>query len=239
MKLPIIPAKEDEKLELLSKIMDKLEKREAKKALTRYKITPVNKAIEIPKIIILAMFFGLEISYVVNELNKRYEIRKFLGIGEEVELKSVYSFMSKFESYKFINFIFSILNLNTKKRRKKPSLLILDWTDIFLDLNHFRKRNLNNKLYKWNYSTKGFFLGMKVMILIDCKTLTPLFFHVCPANVHESRIYPLILEMLKRKRLIRFGDAIIMDKGFYAYKNYLIGIKYGIIPLILPKKCTV
>ena len=50
---------------------------------------------------------------------------------------------------------------------------------------------------------------MKMMILIDYKTLIPLFFHVYPANVHESRIY-LILEMLKRKRLIRFGDVIIM-----------------------------
>ena len=29
-----------------------------------------------------------------------------------------------------------------------------------------------------------------------------MFFHVYPANVHESKIYPLILEMLKRKRLI-------------------------------------
>ena len=27
-----------------------------------------------------------------------------------------------------------------------------------------------------------------------------------------------------------------MDKGFYAYKNYLIGIRYGIVPLILPRK---
>ena len=75
---------------------------------------------------------------------------------------------------------------------------------------------------------------MKMMILIDYET--PLFFHVYPANVHESRIYPLILEILKRRKLIRFGDAIIMDRGFYAYKNCLIGIRYGIIPLIIPKK---
>ena len=79
---------------------------ETKKALARYKITPVNKAIEFLKIIILAMFFELEISYAVNELNKRYELRKFLKIGE-VKLKSVYSFMSKFESDQFISFVFS------------------------------------------------------------------------------------------------------------------------------------
>lgn len=55
---------------------------------------------------------------------------------------------------------------------------------------------------------------MKLMILIDY-SLTPLFFHVYPANVHESMIYPLILEMLKRRRLIRFGD-VTMDRGFYS-----------------------
>jgi len=27
-----------------------------------------------------------------------------------------------------------------------------------------------------------------------------------------------------------------MDRGFYAYKNYLIGIMHGIVPLIIPKK---
>jgi len=42
MRLPVIPVKGDEKWELLSKIMDKLESREAKKALARNKITPVN-----------------------------------------------------------------------------------------------------------------------------------------------------------------------------------------------------
>ena len=39
MKLPVIPVKGDEKWELLSKVVDKLEKRETKKALARYKIT--------------------------------------------------------------------------------------------------------------------------------------------------------------------------------------------------------
>jgi len=68
MRLPVIPVKGDEKWELLSKIVDKLEKREAKKALARNKITPVNKAIKL-KAIILAIFFELEISYAVSEVN--------------------------------------------------------------------------------------------------------------------------------------------------------------------------
>ena len=49
----------------------------------------------------------------------------------------------------------------------------------------------------------------------------------------SSKIYPLIPKMLKRGGLVKFGDAIIMDRGFYAYKNYLVVIRYGITPLIL------
>ena len=41
--------------------------------------------------------------------------------------------------------------------------------------------------------------------------------------------------MSKRRGSIS-GDSIIMDRGFYTYKNYLIGIKYGIIPLVILKK---
>ena len=54
------------------------------------------------------MFFELEISYAVSELNRRYELRKFLRIGEEIKLRSVYNFMSKFEADQFISFVFSI-----------------------------------------------------------------------------------------------------------------------------------
>jgi len=74
-----------------------------------------------------------------------------------------------------------------------------------------------------------------MVVLINYKTLTPLFIYVYPANVNKSKIYPSILKMLKRKRLIRFGDVIIMDKGFYSYEDYLIGIGYSIVPLIIQK----
>jgi len=106
------------KWELLRKIVDKLETRETKKSLARYKITPVNKAIMFLKVVILAMFFELEISYAVSEVNKRYELRKFLRIEDEVKLRSVYSFMSEFESEQFIKFVFSILLIQREGERK-------------------------------------------------------------------------------------------------------------------------
>jgi len=57
VRLTVYPVKGNEKWELLSKIIDKLETREAKKALARNKIAPVNKAIEFLKIIIFSDVF--------------------------------------------------------------------------------------------------------------------------------------------------------------------------------------
>lgn len=50
-------------------------------------------------------------------------------------MRLVYNLMSKFESEQFMNLVFSILNVNSKRRIKKISLLTLGWTDIPLDLN--------------------------------------------------------------------------------------------------------
>jgi hypothetical protein len=79
VKIPVIPVRGDEKWGLLSQIVSKLESREVKKALARNGITPVNKAVEFPKVIVLAMFFELEISYDVSELNKRSELKSSWG----------------------------------------------------------------------------------------------------------------------------------------------------------------
>ncbi len=106
VKLPVIPDEKDQKWKILGEIVNKLETRETKKALARYKITPVNKAVIFLKIIVLALFFSLEIS-AVGEVNNRYELRKFLRIDERIKLRSIYNFMSKFEAEQFVKFIFN------------------------------------------------------------------------------------------------------------------------------------
>ncbi len=45
-----------------------------------------------------------------------------------------------------------------------------------------------------------------------------------------------VLEELRRRRIMHRGDTIIMDKGYYSYKNYQLGVsRYKIVPLIFPK----
>ncbi len=43
-------------------------------------------------------------------------------------------------------------------------------------------------------------------------------------------------EEIKRREIFRKGDTVIMDKGFYAYRNYLVGInEYRVVPLIFTR----
>lgn len=52
-----------------------------------------------------------------------------------------------------------------------------------------------------------------------------------------QKLYPVILEELKRRGIMRNGDTVIFDKGYYSYKNYLIGVsRFKIVPLIFPRK---
>ncbi len=76
---------------------------------------------------------------------------------------------------------------------------------------------------------------MKLTLVLEyaCNLLL---FLLHPANKHEVKIFKEIMEELKRKRILRQRDVLIFDRGFYAYRNYLVGInEYRIIPLIFPR----
>ena len=78
--------------------------------------------------------------------------------------------MSKFSLNDFVNMVLRILNSITK-RRARNSKLIIDCTDVSVDLNWFRKPvkqvNLLKKDYRWGYSAKGKFVGMKLTLVLE------------------------------------------------------------------------
>ena len=44
------------------------------------------------------------------------------------------------------------------------------------------------------------------------------------------------MDELKRRRIIRNGDTVIFDKGYFSTKNYQLGVlKYRTIPIIFPR----
>ena len=99
-----------------------------------------------------------------------------------------------------------------------------------------RQKDLEGKDYRWGYSAKGLFVGMKLTLVLEHPSLKPLLFLLHPANRHEAKIFEEVMNELKRRRIVRNGDVIVMDKRFYAYRNYLMGVnRYRIVPLIFPR----
>lgn len=241
MKPPLIPINEDYKWKLLSEILNIFDLRSTRQILAQYEILPLEKSIPSLKIVILSMYFCLEISYVVRELDEKKKLRKFMRIKSVPSEDEVYSVMSSFDPDQFINFIIGVLNNVCPRRKRGISQIIIDSTDINLDLNWF-KRNISKEMlkdrdFKWGYSThRGYFIGMKLSLALEYPSLKPLAFVINEANVSEYKVYPQILEELSRRRKIRAGDVLYFDRGYYSYENYVIGIaKYKIVPIIFPR----
>jgi hypothetical protein len=74
-------------------------------------------------------------------------------------------------------------------------------------------------------------------LAIEYPSLRPVAFLVHQGSPSDAKIYEKILEELKRRRVARNGDKIIFDRGYYSYKNYVMGIsKFKIVPGIFPRK---
>jgi len=241
VKPPLIPINEDYKWRLLSEILNVFNLRSTKQILAQYGLLPLERSIPALKIVIMSMYFCLEISYIVRELEDKKKLRKFMRITSVPSEDEVYSIMSSFDPDQFINFVIGLLNNVCSRRKRGLSQIIIDSTDINLDLNWFKrkisKKMLENRDFKWGYSThRGYFMGMKLSLALEYPSLKPLAFIVNEANVSEYTVYPQILEELKRRRKIRAGDVLYFDRGYYSYENYVIGIaKYKIVPVIFPK----
>jgi hypothetical protein len=78
---------------------------------------------------------------------------------------------------------------------------------------------------------------MKLTLALEYQTLKPLVFLINEANVSEPKIYAEILKELKRKRIIKVGDIVYADRGYYSYENYVLSVReFKIVPLIFPRK---
>ena len=241
MDTPLIIDEKDPKWMLLGKILAIVSSRRVKQEMAKYGIAPVNMAGVMLKVVLIAMFFGLDISYVVEELNNRIELRRFAKMCEIPETKKIYRFASRFSEKQFVGLISGTLSAICVKRGRNGVILV-DSTDISLDLNWLRKKikkaDLEEKEFKWGYSSsKGYYIGYKLTLAIEYPSLRPVAFLLHQGSPSDAKIYENILEELKRRRIARNGDKIIFDRGYYSYKNYVLGIsKFKIDPGIFPRK---
>jgi hypothetical protein len=90
------------------------------------------------------------------------------------------------------------------KRKSGSKGIIIDSTDIDINFNwHLKKitkESWENKEYKWGHSThRGFFIGMELTLALEYPTLKPLLFLIKEANASDLKIFPEIVNELKRR----------------------------------------
>ena len=226
---------------LLKKIFKIIDSRKSLEILASYGFKNLNKQIFAFKIIFISMFFGLDNSFILNELESKKELQDYFKISEILTADQVYKIFSQQNPENLLKALNRILNHQNRVKRRGKKTFIVDATPVDLDFNFNRnkktKEHLKTLNLKWSYSSsKGFYIGFKATVIIDYDSMNPVSILIHSGAPNDAKLFDEIMENLQKRRIIRKGDIIIFDKGYYSYKNYQLGIsKYKIVPFIFPK----
>ena len=105
MKSPLIYDQKDFKWNLLGEILKIFDSRRTRQVLAGQGIKPLNKSVKMLKVVLIAIFFSRDVSFVLNELEERSELRIFAGISEVPSNDKLSRFMGQFTDKQFINLV--------------------------------------------------------------------------------------------------------------------------------------
>ena len=232
---------EDEKFIILGNVFQIIDSKKSKNVLSRMGFKNRGMCIICIKIFFMSLFFNYEVSKVIDELNNKKPLRKFSKISDVPTEEQVSEYFSRFDVIQYYNMVNSLLKRYFKPHKKICDEYIIDATPVACDINivkkYIKKEHLKKLGLHWGYSTtKKHFIGFKVTVVLEKKTLTPVSILIHPGAPSDARIFEGILKELKRRGLIKYGDKLYFDKGYFSKENYQIGINtYNIIPIIFPK----
>jgi hypothetical protein len=241
MKYHLNYEKEDDNYILLEQVFKIIDSRKSEKIIASYGVGNVEMFVLCLKIMFTAMFFGLDIKFIVNDLKNLEKLRNFFNIEEVPEPSYIYNYFSKLTEEQILKISNRILNsFKTYKNRKQMTYLV-DATPVDLDFNIKSRKKTKEYLktldLKWSYSTsKGYYIGFKATVVVEYTSAMPVMILIHSGAPNDSKLFDEILKELKIRRIIRNNDILIFDRGYYSYNNYQIGVsKYKIIPFIFPK----
>ena len=232
---------DDDKFILLGKVYEFLDLNTTKDILSRNGFRKRAFGVICIKIFFMSLFFNYELSKVIDELNNKEELRNFAGIKKVPTETQVSEYFSRHDALQFFKMFNAMLRKFYRPKKCSKNEYIVDATPVACDINVIKQFIKDKKLeklgLKWGYSTtKKHFIGFKVTVVIERNTVNPVAVFIHPGAPNDSRIFEKILKELDRRHLIKFGDVLYFDKGYFSHENYQIGInKYRIIPVIFPK----
>lgn len=113
---------------LLNEIFKIIGSRESKQIMSRNGLKPLNKVISLVKTVILAAYFECSISFVVDELKSKSELRKGLNFDIVLEAQEIYDRLSKVNPEQLENTVNSILNKLRNDYSRGRRTFIIDAT---------------------------------------------------------------------------------------------------------------
>lgn len=146
MKIPLYFDEKDPKWILLKKVLIIFDSRKTHQELAKNGIRPLKRGCNILKIVMISFFFNLNISYVISELNRNKKLKKQLMIDMIYTENQVYEFLSRFSERYFYEFVIKLLNSLNFKNTRGLRNIIVDGTDIQIDLNWFG-RKITKKIF--------------------------------------------------------------------------------------------
>jgi hypothetical protein len=242
MNIPLNPDSKDPIWTLFGKVIKLIDSRSFQQELARNGLQNIKRYQIMLKIVLLASYFDLEVSYVHSEVENREKLRKFLNIDHPLTLKQVREVYSRHNEQKYLEMALKTLNKLQFKKIRGIKKILIDSTALIIDLKfngkYISRQTCLDKDYKRGFSTsKGHYAGFQMTLALEYETLRPLAILIHPGSPNDSKIFDEMMSELKRRRLLKKGQLIIVDRGFYSASNYLIGInKYKIVPLIFPRK---
>jgi hypothetical protein len=146
MKTPLVPEEEDPRWELVGNVLKIFEQRKVRKIVSKFGIKPLDRTIGILKIVILAMCFGVDITFVISELKAKASLREFTSVYEVPEANNVYRLLSRFTVEQFVDMVLRIVNTVCEKRKGGRIEIIGDTTNLTVDLKYVLNKRWNQKI---------------------------------------------------------------------------------------------
>ena len=103
---------------LLKEIFKIMDCRETSEILASNGFKNINKQVFTFKIIFISMFFGLDIPFILKELESKEKLRRYFNISEVLSIDQVYKNFSKQDSEQLVKALNPILNSRNYIRRR-------------------------------------------------------------------------------------------------------------------------
>jgi len=134
MKIPLIPDENDPMWNLFGKVIKVIDSRTFKEELGRNGLNNPKNHQNLIKILLLSMFFKLDVSDVYNQVKTKPRLFKFLRIKDLQSLEQVRELYYRYSESKYLELALKTINKLQFKKIRNIKTIVLDSTSITLDL---------------------------------------------------------------------------------------------------------